>query len=62
MKRMLLSLAIFVTVLVLGLVVLSVMSRRKPDLGLVNGQLRPCERPGICVCSEGPGANTGASC
>jgi uncharacterized protein (DUF1499 family) len=38
--------------LVLFLAVLSIVSRRKPSVGLVNGRLRPCSTRPNCVCSE----------
>jgi len=34
------------------LVVLSIASRKQPELGLLNGQLRPCPATPNCVCSE----------
>lgn len=34
------------------LVSLSISSRKQPELGLVNGQLRPCPTTPNCVCSE----------
>ena len=45
-------------VLLIGLllIVLSIASRKQPELGLVNGQLRPCPATPNCVCSEWPGA------
>ena len=41
-------------VLIIGimLVVLSIASRKQPELGLLNGQLRPCPATPNCVCSE----------
>ena len=40
--------------LIIGLVtvVLSISSRKQPELGLLNGQLRPCPASPNCVCSE----------
>lgn len=37
-------------------VVLSVASRKQPQLGLLNGQLRTCPATPNCVCSEWPQA------
>ena len=34
--------------------VLSISSRKQPDLGLLNGQLRSCPSTPNCVCSESP--------
>ena len=34
------------------LVGLSISSRKQPELGLLNGQLRPCPETPNCVCSE----------
>ena len=34
------------------LVVMSIASRKQPELGLLNGQLRPCPASPNCVCSE----------
>jgi uncharacterized protein (DUF1499 family) len=34
------------------LVGLSIASRKQPELGLLNGQLRPCPATPNCVCSE----------
>lgn len=39
-------------------VVLSVLSRRAPELGLVAGQLRPCPNTPNCISSEDIGART----
>ena len=36
------------------LVVLSIASRKQPELGLLNEQLRPCPSSPNCVCSEWP--------
>jgi uncharacterized protein (DUF1499 family) len=36
------------------LVSLSILSRKQPELGLANGQLRPCPATPNCVCSEQP--------
>lgn len=47
----LLILVLFV-VLVLFLAVLSIISRKKPSLGLTNRRLRPCSNRPNCVCSE----------
>ena len=39
-------------VIVLLFVGLSIASRKTPELGLLNGQLRPCPSTPNCVCSE----------
>ena len=41
-------------VLIIGtlFVVLSISSRKQPELGLLNGQLQPCPVTPNCVCSE----------
>ena len=36
------------------LAALSVASRKQPELGLLDGQLRPCPATPNCVCSDGP--------
>ncbi|NIA14397.1 MAG: DUF1499 domain-containing protein [Nitrospiraceae bacterium] len=41
-----------VLVVVLALIVLSVMSRRAPGIGLIEGRLRPAPGTPNCVCSE----------
>jgi uncharacterized protein (DUF1499 family) len=43
-------------VLIIGimLAILSIASRKQPELGLLNGQLRPCPTSPNCVCSEVP--------
>jgi len=43
-------------VLIIGvmLMLLSIASRKQPELGLLNGQLRPCPTSPNCVCSEVP--------
>ena len=52
MKKMILWPTITTIGLVLFLAILSIVSRRKPSVGLVNGQLRPCSTRPNCVCSE----------
>ena len=47
-----LSLAAVVVLAVLLLIVLSVASRRRPALGLIEGRLRPCPASPNCVSSE----------
>jgi uncharacterized protein (DUF1499 family) len=37
---------------VLFLLIFSIISRKKPSVGLVNGRLRPCSNRPNCVCSE----------
>ena len=41
-------------ILIIGIlfVILSIASRKQPELGLLNGQLRPCPATPNCVCSE----------
>lgn len=43
------ALVIFISI---ALIVFSVASRKQPELGLLNGQLRPCPATPNCVCSE----------
>ena len=52
MKKMIFWIAIPTIGLVLFLAILSIVSRRKPSVGLVNGRLRPCSARPNCVCSE----------
>lgn len=52
MKKMIYPIAIPVFILVCFLVILSIISRRKPSLGMVDGRLRPCSARPNCVCSE----------
>ena len=44
------------SMLIVGIlfVALSLSSRKQPELGLLNGQLRPCPVTPNCVCSEWP--------
>jgi len=42
-------------ILSLYFVALSISSRKQPELGLLNGQLRACPASPNCVCSEGQG-------
>jgi uncharacterized protein (DUF1499 family) len=48
--------AIGILILIIGLVfflfILSIMSRKNPSVGMVNGRLRPCPNRPNCVCSE----------
>lgn len=52
MKKMIFWIAIPTIGLVLFLAILSIVSRRKPSVGMVNGRLRPCSARPNCVCSE----------
>ena len=46
--------AVVTLVVIMGVVLIaySVASRKQPELGLQNGQLRPCPATPNCVCSE----------
>jgi len=46
------TLVIIVSLLLVGI---SIASRKQPELGLVDGHLRPCPATPNCVCSEHPG-------
>lgn len=52
MKKMLFWIVVISIGLVLFLAILSINSRKKPSLGLLNGRLRPCPDRPNCVCSE----------
>ena len=52
MKKMIFWIAIPTIGLVLFLAIWSIVSRRKPPVGLVNGRLRHCSTRPNCVCSE----------
>lgn len=52
MKILLYSVIGIFVIIGLLLVVLSMSSRKQPELGLLNGQLRPCPATPNCVCSE----------
>jgi uncharacterized protein (DUF1499 family) len=52
MKKMLFWIVILSIGLVSFLAVLSIVSRKKPSTGMVNGRLRPCPDRPNCVCSE----------
>ena len=52
MKLLLYSVIGIVFIIALMLIGLSIASRKVPELGLVNGQLRPCPATPNCVCSE----------
>ena len=52
MKKMYLLILFIAIGLVVFLVVLSIISRKKPSMGLTNGRLRPCSNRPNCVCSE----------
>lgn len=55
MKLFIYSFAALVIVIGALLVALSVASRKQPELGLVDGQLRPCPATPNCVSSEDKG-------
>jgi uncharacterized protein (DUF1499 family) len=52
MKKMHFWILFIIFGLVLFLAILSIISRKKPSLGLLNGRLRPCPNRPNCVCSE----------
>ena len=52
MKKMYLWILFVIIGLILFLVILSIISREKPSLGLVDGRLRSCSNRLNCVCSE----------
>lgn len=52
MKLFIYSFATLFVILGVILVVFSIASRKQPELGLINGQLRPCPATPNCVCSE----------
>ena len=52
MKILLYSVIGIFVIIGLVSVVLSISSRKQPELGLLNGQLRPCPATPNCVCSE----------
>ena len=52
MKILLYSVIGIFVIIGLLLVGLSLSSRKQPELGLLNGQLRPCPATPNCVCSE----------
>lgn len=52
MKILLYSVIGIFVIIGLLFVVLSISSRKQPELGLLNGQLRPCPATPNCVCSE----------
>ena len=52
MKLFIYSVATLVVIFGVVLVVFSIASRKQPELGLLNGQLRPCPATPNCVCSE----------
>lgn len=58
MKVIAYSFAVLVIVVVVLLIGLSIASRKQPELGLVEGQLRPCPATPNCVCSEYPGKDS----
>ena len=52
MKIFLYSVIGILVIIGIMLVVMSIASRKQPELGLLNGQLRPCPASPNCVCSE----------
>ena len=52
MKLFIYFFATLIIIVGLLLVGLSIASRKQPELGLVDGQLRPCPATPNCVCSE----------
>lgn len=58
MKVIAYSFAVLVIIVIVLLIGLSVASRKQPELGLVEGQLRPCPATPNCVCSEYPGKDS----
>ena len=52
MSRMIIGILVLTIGPVLLLLVLSIISRKKHSVGLVNGRLRPCSNRPNCVCSE----------
>lgn len=52
MKKMIYRIVIPLFGLLCFLAILSIISRRKPALGMVDGRLRPCSSRPNCVCSE----------
>jgi len=52
MKWIIYTIAALVIMIGIMLVAYSVASRKLPELGLLNGQLRPCPATPNCVCSE----------
>ena len=50
---MLIGIVVIISIgLVSFLAILSIISRKKPSIGLINGRLRPCPNRPNCVCSE----------
>lgn len=54
MKILLYSLIVIFSVIGLLFIALSISSRKQPELGLLDGQLRACPATPNCVCSEWP--------
>ena len=52
MKILLYTVIGIIVIIGIMLVGLSIASRKQPELGLLNGQLRPCPATPNCVCSE----------
>lgn len=55
MKKMIYWLLGFVFIVCLYFVALSIQSRNRPDLGMIEGRLRPCPDTPNCVSSEDKG-------
>ncbi len=51
-KKLVIGVLSIALAVVIALVALSVYSRRAPQLGLVDGRLRPCPDSPNCVCSD----------
>lgn len=58
MKLLIYSSATLIVIFGVILIALSVASRKQPELGLADGQLRPCPATPNCVCSEYQGKNS----
>ena len=50
-RRMLIWIAVALSVVALGVLAVVLMSWRRPELGVVDGRLRPCGEAPNCVCS-----------
>ena len=55
MKIIIISGFVVVVLIFIALLGLSIASRKQPELGLLDRQLRPCPDTPNCVCSEYPG-------
>ena len=55
MKKMLVLLPIGILIVIcIIFAILSIISRKPPETGMINGRLRPCPGTPNCVCSETP--------